>query len=64
MAVVSKLEIFKEENLFNYKVMNIKVHFIFIAIAFFFTSFQVMNLWPIVKNTGYLDIISKACLFY
>jgi hypothetical protein len=48
MAVVSKLEIIKEENLFNCKVMIIKVRFILITIAFFFTSFPVMNLRQLV----------------
>lgn len=44
MAVVSKLEINKEENLLNYKVKIRKVRFIFITIAFFFTNFLVRNL--------------------
>lgn len=44
MAVISKLEIIKGEKPLNYKDMIIKVRYLFITIAFFFTKFPVMIL--------------------
>lgn len=57
MAVVSKLEINKKENLLSYESMIIKVLFIFITIAFFFTSFPVMNLQQLTSHCEKIQAI-------